>query len=542
MRQLLIIDDQSILADDLAEMLPWGEIGIDVVHKAYSGSEALDILKEQAVDVVVTDIRMPGMSGLELIARIRSNWKHTKCILLSGYSDFEYAKQALQLQSSDYLLKPAADEELMGAVRKALQELDREWLEVSSLQRAMYTLREQQPKLREYLLLDLINGKQSPRSKSLQRRMETYDVPLREADAFHLLLVRLDDAESGEDSGQGELIDYALANMAEEVFSDRFAFWHGKDQHGFLVCLIAAQNGEAGLDDDGGPDAWIESRALRLQHAARTYLRVSLSILSTRSGAFPEDAATLYPAAVAGFRRLIGRHRELYVSLSRTPIQHPPILLYELYRPPTLSTLLEIGQWEQVEDKLRRIFEELETDGQASSARIQEAYYVMAAAWASLSHKNKQSLFDPAGDGAIALTDGQAAASMEELRAWTWRILHYFRQLESAEDKDSRANIIKQVQSFIQRNLEEASLQAIAASVFLNPSYLSKIYKMETGEGISDYVFRARMERAAALLAQSAEKIYDISQSLGYQKPSYFIQLFKKHYGLTPQEYRNKLG
>ena len=244
MRQLLIVDDQSILADDLADMLPWEEAGIDVVHKAYSGPEAIELLHEHAIDVVITDIRMPGMTGLELIQEIKQNWKHTKCILLSGYSDFEYTKQALKLKSSDYLLKPAADDELITSVRRAIKELEQEWLEISSMQRAMYSLREQLPKLREYLLLDMVSGKQSLSPQRLSKKLATYTIPFRQDDSFHVMLLRLDDEDHLYDDGESEaLIDYAIANMTEEVFGDQLDIWHCKDTNGFIVCLLKAKMG-----------------------------------------------------------------------------------------------------------------------------------------------------------------------------------------------------------------------------------------------------------------------------------------------------------
>lgn len=124
MYRLLIVDDQPDLVDDLAETLPWRELGIEAVYRAYSAHEALDIVRTNPVDVVVTDIRMPGMSGLDLMREIRRSWKNIRCILLSGYSDFEYARSGIRHQADDYLLKPVEDDQLLEAVRRALRQLD----------------------------------------------------------------------------------------------------------------------------------------------------------------------------------------------------------------------------------------------------------------------------------------------------------------------------------------------------------------------------------------------------------------------------------
>lgn len=545
MHQLLIVDDQTALADDLVQMLPWGDIGIDVVHKAYSGREALDLMIEHSIDVVVTDIRMPGMSGLELIAEIKRNSRHVKCILLTGYADFEYTQQALQLRSNDYLLKPVEDNELMEAVRRALDELEQEWQEIASTQKAVYALREQLPKLREYLLLDLLTGKQAPASGLLARKLDMYEVRIPAGSACRMMLLRIDDIAGVYDPAGETLIEYALTNMAAELFGELLWLWHCKDMHGFIVCVLAAKHrsdrtlprlGEEELDD------FIEKQAFQLQRVAKSYLKVGISVLTSKSGQFPDEIGSLYQSSLAGFRHFIGRDTELFVALAKNPGRGEMQVLGELYRSPTLGSLLEMGQWEAADEKLAAIFHELEEEWRGSQEHVLETYFAIASSIASLIHRTKKWLADTIGNDFYAVAGGHPMQTVSELRSWTERVIASYRRSVSSVEKDSRSSIIRKVQEFISHHLDTASLQTISSSVFLNPSYLSKIYKLETGEGISEYILRVRMEKATSLLSQAPEKIYEISAMLGYQKPSYFIQLFKKHYGMTPQEYRNKLG
>jgi two-component system response regulator YesN len=535
MHQLLIIDDQTALADDLADMLPWNEIGIDIVHKAYSGREALELLYEHSIDVVVTDICMPGMSGLELIAEIKRNWKHIKCILLTGFADFEYTKQALKLRSSDYLLKPVEDAELMDAVRKALEELEREWQEIISIQKINYTLREQLPRLREYLLRDLITGKQDTSIGPLSRKLEMYEIPMVQDATCSIMLLRIDTIE-GKQGGE-TLIEYALTNIATELFGTRMSLWHCTDMHGFIVCLLSVDS-----PPEKELDAWIETQAFQLQRAAKSYLKVGVSVLTSKRGQFPQDIRSMYQSSLASFRHFIGRDNELFISLAKEPNRGEIQQLSELYLTPTLGVLLEMGQWEAANEKLGAILEELEEEWRDSQEHILETYFAIAASISSLIHRTKKWLADTIGDDFYTVTGGQPIQTVDELRSWSERVIASYRRSVSSVEKDSRNSIIRKVQEYILQNPGTASLQTISSNVYLNPSYLSKIYKLETGEGISEYTLRVRMEKAIILLEQSPEKIYEISTSLGYQKPSYFIHLFKKHYGVTPQEYRNKLG
>ncbi|KAI7261642.1 hypothetical protein KC345_g9690 [Hortaea werneckii] len=546
MHQLLIIDDQTAIADDLADMLPWSEIGIGIVHKAYSGREALELLYEHSIDIVVTDIRMPGMSGLELIAEIKRKWKHIKCILLTGYADFEYTKQALKLRSSDYLLKPVEDAELMDAVRKALDELEREWQEITSTQKAIYALREQLPKLREYLLLDLITGKQAPPFGPLNRKLEMYEVPIPRGAECSIMLLRIDDTEGMYDSGGETLIEYALTNIAAELLGNRMWLWHCTDMHGYIVCVLSAKPRPEGAmsavkTGEEDLDAWIETQAFQLQRAAKTYLKIGISVLTSKRGQFPEELGSMYQSSVASFRHFIGRDTELFVSLAKEPERGELQQLGELYRSPTLGALLEMGQWEAADEKLEAILRELDEEWRDSQEHILETYFAIASSIASLIHRTKKWLADTIGDDFYTVAGGPPMQTVLELRSWSERVIASYRLSVSSVEKDSRSSIIRKVQDYIAHNPGTASLQTISSSVYLNPSYLSKIYKLETGEGISEYILRVRMEKSILLLAQSPDKIYEISVLLGYQKPSYFIQLFKKHYGMTPQEYRNKL-
>ncbi len=117
MYSMLIVDDHKHLVESLAATVPWDDYGITRIHKAYNGKQALQLIMEQDVDILLTDIRMPEMSGLELIGAIRDRQLDIECILLTGYADFQYAKQAIELQAVNYLLKPVREEELLPSIR-----------------------------------------------------------------------------------------------------------------------------------------------------------------------------------------------------------------------------------------------------------------------------------------------------------------------------------------------------------------------------------------------------------------------------------------
>jgi two-component system response regulator YesN len=540
MYQLLIVDDQPDLVDDLSEMLPWSSIGIGSVYKAYSAQEALETIAANTIDIVITDIRMPGMSGLDLIERIRVSWKKIRCILLTGFDDFEYAKRAIQNQANDYLLKPAEDEELLNAVSRAVKDIEEEWHQISSYQNALHSIKNNLPTLRNHLLSDLLEGRRIT-PQELQDKLALFDISIQSGEPFSLMMLRLEEYFDQYASTDISLIDYAISNMAEEIFSDGFFIWQTKDMHDYLIFLIQYKHSHYVME----PKQQIEMKAAQLQHYVKLYLKGTVSVLVSPMGAFPKDISALYETSVIQFRQHIGSERGFLLSIGedtadqQTEAVH---LFTHLYDPPTLVHLLEAGQWSSLETKLDAIFDELEHKFDHSHERILETYFTIMSAFSSSIHKSKRLMADIMGDDFQKLLSGSSFHTIQQLREWTFKLFNKYKNEIDIETKDSRSSLVRQVQEFVHEHLEEASLQSIAAHVYLNPSYLSKIYKLETGEGISDFLFRLKMEQATHKLRSTNEKIYEIAAGLGYLKTSYFIKLFKEKYGITPQEYRDKLS
>ncbi|MCZ8515586.1 response regulator transcription factor [Paenibacillus filicis] len=540
MAELLIVDDESHVVQRLANLVPWASIGIGRVHTAQSAYEALELLAEHPVDIVLSDIRMPGMTGLELAERLQAAWPKTRCILLSGFAEFEYAKEAMVRGTADYLLKPVKDEELLAAVERVLQRLQAEWAQVLSQERALRMLRENLPQLRGTLLTELLQGRRYAR-EGLANRLRMLELPALLGEPFTLLLVRMEDPFPSYDAHSLALLEYAIANMAEELFAPQFELWPGRDAHGYLVFVMKAADSHG---EGGEPEALrqLERMAAQLQQAIRTYLKGTVTILLSRWGTFPDELLPVYDSTLTALRQRIGSEPELLLTVhgEAEPLTCvPPIAsLYEL---PTLAQLLEAGQWSALGERTARIFEELRCVGTESEEHLLEVFFTVSSAAAQLAHKNGRRLSELAGGGYEKLLQGTPYRSFQQLQEWTADLLGRLQRSSEEEAQDSRKRIIQQVHQFVEQHLaEDVSLQAIASHVYLHPVYVSKIYKLETGENLSDYVYRVRMDKAAQLLLNSQEKIYEIAARIGYQRAHSFIHVFKKHTGLTPQEYRDK--
>jgi two-component system response regulator YesN len=534
MYQLLIVDDEVHVVERLAGTIPWQTLGIDNVYKAFSAQEALSLLSQYSIDIVLTDIQMPVMSGLELIAEINRTWKKTKCILLSGHSDFKYAKEAILHQTEDYLLKPVTEKDLLQSVRKVIDKLKSEWEEVISSQRIAFALQENMPMLRGNLLCDLLQGhKISP--LALQDKMKMLGLPELHDKQFTLMFVRLEEHFLEYDYQGLSLMEYAIGNMAEELFGDRFILWHTKEAHEYLVFVATSKNEFY----DNEEMKLFERMASQLQSAVKNFLKGKVSVLVSGWGRFPEELSPLYKSSISAFRKSIGSEQELFMRVADELVKVEIQSLQSLYEPPTLIHLLDAGRWDSVAEKLEHIFDELTRKWSESQEHLLEVYFSISSACAYIAHKNGRQLSQLIGSDYDKLTEGIPFRSAFHLREWSLRTLHCLQADMDHETHNARLSTINEIRKFIDNHLaEDISLQAIADHVFMHPVYVSKIYKLESGDNLSDYVNRIRMDKAAFLLINNQEKIYEIAAQLGYQRPHSFNHAFKKHYGLTPQEFR----
>ncbi len=542
MFSLLLVDDEIHVVERLASTVPWNEVGIQKIYKAFSAAEALETIRASQVDIVITDIQMPGMTGLELAQQARMLEKRkTRFILLSGHADFDYAREAVSQGTEQYLLKPVAEAELLRTVRRVLDKLKSEWDEVISKQRMTALLNEHIPFIQEKLLNELLSGRRYD-DQELRDKLDKLDIPDFIGKPFAILLVRMEGRMLEYDPYPLSLMEYAVGNILRELLGERFEVWHGKDTHDYLVFLV--KPGRTLSIENNDQKNGLHDMLLRLtadfQEAVGNYLNGHVSVLVSRWGVFPKDLLTFYRSSISALRRRIGDSRGLVMTVEDELEKAEIRSLQTVYEYPSLNHLLETGQWSAFDEKLERIFNELKIKWSESHEHMAEVYFAIASAFAYITHKNGRKLSLFAESDYRYMTRSVPFASIQQLREWARRSAFMLKEDTEKETNSNRAAIIRQIKQIIQESsFADITLQTLSENLYLNPSYISKIFKYETGELLSDYIHRQRMDKAACLLANSRNKVYEIAASLGYQRTHSFIYAFKKHYGYTPQEYRS---
>ncbi len=540
MYKVLIVDDEIAVIEGLEATIPWDQLKIDVIATACSVEEALAEMRRQPADIVISDIRMPGMSGLDFIREIKRIWAQTRCILISGHSEFQYAQTAIKNGAEDYLLKPVRDEDMIHAVQTAVDHLYEEQRILRSHDQVLKTLGESLPLLRSQFLNEILQGK--PYTESMfEEKLNQLQIPF----LFHvpsvLLLVRLETEESRNDL---QVLQLSVIQIAQEILGASFSIWPCIEWHDYVILLaqqqidhLEAQSYEQALQSS---HALLQSLVIKLQGTIMSRLKFPVSLVVSDWHAFPSNIPHMYQSLLRAVRQHSSHDQGLLLALKEPRGLQPLPMLKTLYEPPFFLHFLEAGRWDAARDKLASIFEEMVLVGEGQSEMLLEVFLHISHAYSFITHKQGRLLYEVIGADYERFDSGLSFYSVHQLQEWSYRLLDKISAEMSSEAKTSRRYVAEQVQKYIQEHLsEDISLQTLADLVQLHPVYVSRIFKLETDEKLSDYILRLKMEKALHLLFHEDLKVYQIAEQLGYFNTPYFIQVFKKYYSCTPQEYRD---
>jgi two-component system response regulator YesN len=553
MYRLLVVDDEPIIVDGMYQLLQAEEeLALDV-YRAYSGDEALEKLNAMRYDIVLSDIRMPGMSGLELQQHINDRWPACKVIFLTGHPDFEYVQTAMRNKSVDYILKTENDREVLRSVRKAIEMLNAERLNASFLDKAAEQLRMAIPSLQREILLSVCEGTKPPESLRPELLRDLY-IPLALDDKVLLVVGRVDRwPDSIANASDKALMMFAIHNIAEENLASCSLQAVNLDHNRFMWLLQpgAQPPPEAILPEE--QSLW--GRTIRLVHGtleliqstSLELLRVPVSMAAGKAEAEWRDLPACYEKLRTGLGRGLGIGQETIIiedrqpgdySLGESEMQKQSIR--NLLRKWTgTGDYFEAGDEQEMSLHLTELAGRLDPFYEETGFFL-EVYYAIASCL--LAQMNRR------GEHREKLPDVQMdMLSHYQLHPTRRDAFHYLihAALRLFEARDSekleRTNqVVETLNRYVEEHLDaDLSLTTLSEIVHLNPYYMSRLYKQITGVNLPDYIAEERIRRAKELAAASHLKMHEISRTVGFESPAYFTRIFKKKTGFTPQEYRD---
>lgn len=486
--KVLLVDDEKLTTMSIEKQIRVENCGFEVAGTAANGEEALRILEETGADIVLADIRMPRMDGIEFMNRIQEKGIETKVIVLSAYRDFEYAKQALCFGAKDYLLKPLSKERLFQALQNVAEMLDQE----RQVKRERL-LEEQKVALRALLekgqkTSGLPSAFDSPEQTGicLMACQESFPKPFEE-DCMDLGWYPLRDTqmvvpflwENGRESLKRLVED--TRNMQEEYM---------------LTDVVITVSGKI-LPEDGFQNAYNECKIANMYYFYLSHQDViCYSEVEHFGKSSMMKAVKLFEEVKECFmlgteEEIQGKLTELYQGLSQEMCINAETV-YQLFTDQLLSLYRIKISGEDVKRKAEEVGKRL-----------------------------------------------RRFTTLETLFSWVKSEISRCLAVEDENAQESDDRLIARVKAYCRENYsKDCSLDDIAAHMYMSKSYLSQLFKEKTGLSIWNYFTDIRMETAKAMLAGGTIKAIEVSRLVGYKNPSHFGRIFKERVGVSPKEYQ----
>lgn len=508
MYNIIIADDEEVEREGLKAILLQGMPGADLnIRLARNGNEAVELSRAAAPDLILMDIKMPGMDGLEAIQLICGECAATKFIMVTAYDMFEYAKQAIKLGVKDYLLKPSRISEIIDTVSRVLAEIECERKATEQYDADRHTLNRMKPVVEADVVMQLLFG-------------QVHDVQLEEmvgwlgrsvaSEAF-VVLVKLNVAVPAGRS-------YSALKMKMEQLG---CGWTGA-LTGHQIPLIIFREPDLSYRAQA---ATLARQLLTLPTAEGTscFIGIGGPYRALEELRYSYREALLASADVT----LPSRHR-MYADLPDSQWQKVPG--FQDGREKQLIEHVRLGKWEAV---LHAVTERI-ADHEMANARVhsaaqhvQESLWVINRVLKEMGLDAEQPYLSP------------EIQNFQQLRAETASLLGQLAKLQEAKRQDTEPDLIRRIQQYIQEHAhEEISLESIAEHVQLSPYYVSKMFKDALGVNYIDYLTECRIEKVKSLLLNPGKSLKEISYEVGYHDPNYLSKVFKKVSGLSPTEYR----
>jgi two-component system response regulator YesN len=524
MIKVLIADDEEVVHDQLRSMIPWDELGWEIVAHAYNGEEALTYTLEHRPHLILTDIKMPVMDGLSFMKWLSESDLSAKVIVLSGYGDFNFSRSAFLLGAYDYLLKPIRQAELLMTLSKAVDQIQADSRSQADRIRDKAVLNQGITLMRdEFITNTLMNSSTFEENEWIVQAGELY-IPIPESH-YAVAVVQfpdLDEPVNERFQGDWNLFYFAVRNIVCESIGKDIPVFRNLHKTNEFVILFSSNFHAPSV---------LASALSRTRESLAVYLRVQCivgtSTWKQRLGKLP----AAYAEALNSLEsiRLSWNSPIAVYGETRTVTGRPAASWDELAL--LLDTLLDTGDGDRLAAKLN----------EALSSQLPE---LTVADW----RKVMTRLLDQFERGTdmeeVLFLLRDARTGVQELRVKQVNDLlrKMTEMLSAASDPRGKQGkqLIDAVKKYIDANFQTVSLEEIAQRFYLNKNYFCSLFKGVTGVSFMEYLIARRMEHAKRFLAETEMRMNEIAERVGYADQRYFSQVFRKYSGMQPSQFRQQ--
>ncbi|MBW4085413.1 response regulator [Paenibacillus sp. S150] len=516
---VLLVDDEAVDLEWLRRRVLASGLDIAVVGTASSGFNALKIMEEERIDIILSDIRMPIMTGTEFARRAKVINPKTKIVFISGHEDFSYAKEAIEINASGYLLKPVEDRDLYGMLGSLCAQMEQEREQDRSFSEALSLVNKEL----------LLRWFEEASSEYAEPHLRSILNPLLQKGAA-AAIVEIDDLEwkmrgLSEEETRGitkQIAGIIKAFVADVKLGTLLAVHHTR----FVILATLAQ----------------DSFLSQLEELIRKVAETSPCTVTVGVGRYAQEEAGLHESyqqaqAALSAKWLLGKNRLIRDTTESSPRGTPGARIEQ-----TVELLLEaIIQYDLVaiDDHLLELFtKDLPAAGKKDVYEL--IIRITSKLHADLQQQN-ENLYELLQWESHQPDILFQFETIHDILSWLRRRFFELSELLYVKRQRQKRKLIDEIMRYVEENLEKKiTLKEVAAHFDFTPNYLGYLFKEEYGLPFSEYVNERKTSRVSELLSDPTLKIYEIAERMGYKNIIYFNRQFKQITGMTPGEYRKK--
>ena len=531
--KVFLVEDEMVIRNGIVKSINWEKEGYRLVGEASDGELAYPMILKEKPDILLTDIKMPFLDGLELSRLVKQKLPDTKILIFSCYDEFDYAKEAIRIGVTEYLLKPVSSEQLLEVMRRISKQIEQDREEREILRQYQEDMKENVERERQNFFSHVIRGEVS--IGEAVKNGKKYGMDL-SAGFYSIILFKI--FSTPEENIVSEHIWKICEKIETKVDEIPYAYYfqRGIDGWVFLLtaeskeqmeerqknlcdCLAEIMKNERKVEYFGGIGKPVE-RIRNLGQSFRDAERIFAERFTRQSNQFLSgfEKMDVYKDDEFQIKDLgdVGKSREM------------------------IEKFLNNGTKEELEEFMDTYFIRMKEDKLQSTLMrqyiIMDIYIVIMSFCEKIDAVNH----DYQQETEKLKSTIQNMNSVSEIRSYITYMLNQAIELRDSISKKRYADIIKAAEKMISEHYmsEEISLNSVADSVGMSPSYFSSVFSKESGKTFVEFLTETRMEKAKELLMCSALKTSEIGYEVGYKDPHYFSYIFKKTQGCSPKDYR----
>lgn len=524
--KVILVDDEAEVIDMIEKKIHWNDLGFEVAGSATNGVKALELVEKLQPDVVLTDIKMPYMDGLELSRRLNREYPNIYIMLCTGFDEFEYAKEAVHLEIKEYMLKPVNATELSESLTNLKHTLDREREEKLNVKKLNDYFQEVLPKLQSNFFISLIEGRVE--KQDYERFLQAYQVdmkgPLFGCVIFHT-------SENHVPEGMNPLL---LSMSVEREIKQRLM-----DQWN---CLEFIYMGNTLLILELDAEDQITQITDACDRFCRWAYRIMGAVVTAGIGTVCDslyEISLSYERAreAVSYRVLYGTKRAINIGEIVPKEQIKPVQSEES-RMQTLFRAIRIGDSTEIERAAHGEMEKLHKNTETMSQYNLATMEIVSGFFKFCTDNSLD--FNKISGNMQNIYEKVSQMDESSLTAWIVQMSETISEKLKCARNSSARRLIVEAQNIVKERYMEAdiSLDEICTVLGVSNSYFSSLFKKEAGKSFISYLTDYRMDIAAEMILNTDEKSYTIAEKVGYLDANYFSYVFKKKFGVSPSKYR----